>query len=172
MRTWEENKTTINQLWPQCRWTGEEGELWRGDLSRLDQDVLYDAIRDVKRSHDTLYPQLKWMLETYRELAALKKSAGVTKTKAEVKIKLDINEEENAKLVDDCMKMIDESTRADFPSVEETVLNQLKQKNGIYASAAVRLLRYARRRLLGQEETFGRVAMDGRIEPISLGVDK
>lgn len=166
MRTWEENKTSINQLWPQCRWTGEEGELWRGDLSRLDQDVLYDAIKDVKRGHDTLYPQLKWMLDTYRELASLKKSASVTKTKAEVKLKLDINEAENAKLVDDCMKLIDESTREDFPSVEKTILDALKR---MHASAALRLLKYARRRLLGQEETFGRVTKDGNIEPISFG---
>lgn len=167
MRTWEENKTSINQLWPQCRWTAEEGELWRGDLSRLDQDVLYDAIRDVKRGHDTLYPQLKWMLDTYRELASLKKSASVTKTKAEVKLKLDIDEAENAKLVDDCMKLIDESIREDFPSVEKTILDALKR---MHASAALRLLKYARRRLLGQEETFGRVTKDGNIEPISFGV--
>lgn len=167
MRTWEENKTTINQLWPQCRWTAEEGDLWRGDLSRLDQDVLYDAIRDVKRGHDTLYPQLKWMLDTYRDLAALKKSASVTKTKAEVKLKLEIDEAENARLVEDCMKMIDGSTREDFPSVEKTILDALKR---MYASAALRLLKYARRRLLGQEETFGRVTKDGNIEPISFGV--
>lgn len=170
MRTWEENKTSINQLWPQCRWTAEEGELWRGDLSRLDQDVLYDAIRDVKRGHDTLYPQLKWMLDTYRELASLKKNASVTRTKAEVKLNIEIDEAENAKLVDECVKMIDGSTREDFATAEETVLKQLKRKNGIHSSAALRLLKYARRRLLGQEEAFGRVTKDGNIEPISFGV--
>jgi hypothetical protein len=71
-RTWEQNRTAINQLWPQCQWTDEERRLWSDDLASVDQDVLYDAARNVKRNNDTLYPQLKWFRDEYRSLKRLK----------------------------------------------------------------------------------------------------
>lgn len=73
MRTWELNRQAINQLWPQCQWTDEERKLLNEDLSSIDQDVLYDALRNVKRNRDTLYPQLKWITEEYRHLDRLKR---------------------------------------------------------------------------------------------------
>jgi hypothetical protein len=71
MRTWEENKTAINQLWPMAQFTEEERRLWHDDLSGLDQAVLYDAIRNVKRNNESLYPQLKWLRDEYRHLSRL-----------------------------------------------------------------------------------------------------
>lgn len=75
MRTWDDNRAAINQLWPMVQFTDEEKRLWSEDLSRLDQVVLYDAIRNVKRTRDSLYPQLPWVLAEYRDLLRARKSA-------------------------------------------------------------------------------------------------
>lgn len=75
MRTWEENRTAINQLWPMVQFTDEEKRLWHEDLSRLDQVLLYDAIRNVKRTRDSIYPQLPWILNEYRDLSRARKAA-------------------------------------------------------------------------------------------------
>jgi len=72
MRTWDENREAVNGLWPMMQLTSEEKKLWHDDLSPLDQVVLYDAIRNVKRSHDTLYPQIKWIRDEYRTLHRMK----------------------------------------------------------------------------------------------------
>ena len=73
MRTWDENRTAINQLWPKCEWTEEERKLMHADLGGLNQEMLYDAIRNVKRNNDTLYPQLKWFRDEYRNLERLRR---------------------------------------------------------------------------------------------------
>lgn len=73
MRTWDQNRTAINQLWPLMDFKDEEKRLWHDDLSVLDQDVLYDAIRNVKRNNDSNYPHLKWIRDEYRGLERLRK---------------------------------------------------------------------------------------------------
>ena len=69
-RTWDENRETINDLWPLIELREEERKLWHDDLSPLDQDALFEAIREVKRSRDSIYPQLSWIHAAYRELRA------------------------------------------------------------------------------------------------------
>ena len=73
-RTWQQNSDAINGLWPQCQWTDEEIDLWRSDLSGLDQDALFEAIREVKRSKESLYPQLAWVHAAYREIMAARRA--------------------------------------------------------------------------------------------------
>ena len=74
-RTWEQNRDTINGLWPMAVWTPEEADLWRADLSGLDHDVLFDALREVKRSRESIYPQLAWVHAAYREIMAARRAA-------------------------------------------------------------------------------------------------
>jgi hypothetical protein len=73
-RTWEQNRDTINGLWPMAVWTPEEADLWRADLSGLDHDVLFDALREVKRSRESIYPQLAWVHAAYREVMAARRA--------------------------------------------------------------------------------------------------
>lgn len=74
-RTWEQNRDTINGLWPMAVWTPEEADLWRADLHGLDHDVLFDALREVKRSRESIYPQLAWVHAAYREIMAARRAA-------------------------------------------------------------------------------------------------
>ena len=167
MRTWDENKTAINQLWPQCQWTDEERRLWKDDLSGLDQDVLYGALRNVKRSRDTLYPQLKWILDEYRDLSWSRKRAARQTTKPEPKLDMSgINDEEDKRLSQDFVALIDMSERSQFEDIEERVLDKLPQ---MHSKSAVRVLTYARERLLGEAVRFGRVVSSGDVRPINIG---
>lgn len=147
MRTWEENKTAINQLWPQCQWTDEERRLWKDDLSGLDQEVLYDAIRNVKRTKDTLYPQLKWVLEEHRELMRARKRTASKPVDQGVKLKIDVNDEEDKQLHKDFLAFIDISTPSDFGEVETRVFDKLSKMHSL---TAIKVLKYARMRLLGE----------------------
>ena len=169
MRTWDENRGSINQLWPQCQWTDEERRLLSDDLAGLDQDVLYDALRNVKRRHDTLYPQLKWMLEAYRELMSAKKHASRPAVPKVEKINLKINEEEDRRLRDEFIVAIDGASPADFEHIEAMVLDKLPKMS---SASALRVLFYARARLLGQEQTFSRVTRSGDLTPISFATTK
>ena len=81
-RTWEDNCKAINGLWPHCEWTDEQRSLWRDDLSHLDQDVLHEALREVKRTHDSLYPQLPWVIEAYRSIVAAPRSGSPSWTRS------------------------------------------------------------------------------------------
>jgi hypothetical protein len=75
IKTWEENRALINGFWRMAMtetYSAEELALWRDDLSGLDQDTLYEAIREVKRTRDTPFPQLAWIHAAYRSIASAK----------------------------------------------------------------------------------------------------
>jgi len=165
VRTWDENKTAINQLWPSHEWSDEEAKLVREDLSPLDQPTLYDAIRNAKRKHDTPFVHLKWLLDEYRELSSGKRHALKASKPRDPKLQLDIDDENDRKLREDFVSWIDQCEPQHFDHVEETVLAKLPQMHSV---SAVRVLSYARSRLLGQSSQFGKVMDDGTIKPIEL----
>lgn len=166
MRTWDQNKTSINQLWPTCSFTDEEKRLWSDDLSGLDQDVLYDAIRNVKRTRDTQWPQLKWMLDAYRELSHAKRQAKTHRVAAEPRLNIQINEDENGRLADDFVAYIDTASPSDCPAIIDMVLDRLPK---MHSRTALRVINYAKKRLLGEEPKFGRVDDNGDVTPFGIG---
>lgn len=164
MRTWEENKTAINQLWPTHEWSDEEAKLVREDLSPLDQPTLYDAIRNAKRKHDTPFVHLKWLLDEYRQLESVKKHVTSSSKPRDPKIKLTVDDEHDRMLRDQFIAFIEECQPEHFSDVETKVLDKLPKMHSV---SAVRVLGYARARLLGQETRFSRVNKDGDIKTIS-----
>lgn len=165
MRTFEENRTAINQLWPTVKFTDEERKLWSDDLARLDQDVLYDSIRNAKRTHDGPWPQLKWVLDCYRELRLGRKQASATHVARDQKLDLHIDADEDQALAKDFVALVDVSQPADFEDVEKRVLDKLPR---MQSKTAVRVLKYARKRLLGETERFGRVTDGGDVRPFDF----
>lgn len=165
MRTWDENKEVIHQLWPQHQFTEEEAKLWREDLGSLDQAMLYDAIRNAKRTHDTAWVHLRWIVEEYNALKTARRRATHKIPKGE-KLDLKIDSAESQKLCDQFLTLIDVSQPSDFESIEKRVVAHLDK---IESAAALRVLSYARQRLLGKVQQFGRVTRDGDIEPLGFG---
>lgn len=167
MRTWEENKSAINQLWP-TQWNDEEAKLLNEDLSPLDQAMLYDAIRNTKRSHDTPFVHLKWLLDEYRSLAMARKHAIKPQRSSHEKLRLVIDDDQDKSLVKEFLAYIDIAPPGEFQEVETKVLDKLPQMHSV---SAVRVLSYARARLLGQQTQFSRVTKDGDLKPISFTME-
>jgi hypothetical protein len=165
VRTWDENKTAINQLWPSHEWSDEEAKLVREDLSPLDQPTLYDAIRNAKRKHDTPFVHLKWLLDEYRELSSSKRHALKASKPKDPKLQISIDDDLDRKLAADFVAWIDDCDPEHFGEVETRVLDKLPQMHSL---SALKVLSYARSRLLGQETQFGRVTKSGDIEPIQV----
>lgn len=161
--TWDENKALINGLWPQHEFTPEEGELFRSDLASLDQEMLADAIRNTKRHHDTAWIHLKWLLDEYRQLKQAKSKA-VRQIDRGEKLDLHIDADESHKLASQFMALIDISRPEDFDAVEGKVLDALPR---MFSKTAVRVLIYARARLLGQRPQFGTVTSKGDVRPFN-----
>ena len=165
MRTWDENRNAMNQLWPSHIWSDEELKLVREDLSPLDQPTLYDAIRNAKRKHDTPFVHLKWLLDEYRELSSSKRHALKASKPKDPKLQISIDDDLDRKLAADFVAWIDDCDPEHFGEVETMVLDKLPQMHSL---SALKVLSYARSRLLGQETQFGRVTKSGDIEPIQV----
>ena len=147
MRTWEQNKQAMNQLWPQCQWSDEERRLLKDDLSSLDHDVLYDALRNVKRTRDTLYPQLKWIMDEYRHLYRMKQfllrpAPGTSEARKPVKI----CKESDARIGSELRDVIQAATTADKQEIIDLIADKASDLK-IEMQTAYRLVRYLLERL-------------------------
>ena len=164
MKTWDSNRETINDLWPILELREEERKLWHDDLSMLDQTLLYDALRNVKRQKESAFPQLAWILAAYRELFAAR-NAITKRAKVEhvEKVKLDIDDAGDRRLADEFTFVIDNATPSEFEKIKHMVLDKL---DGMKSVTAFRLMRYARKRLLGQEPVAGKVDSEGNVSPM------
>ncbi len=155
MRTWDDNKTAINQLWPMAQFTDEEKRLWTDDLSGLDQIVLYDAIRNAKRNHDSLYPQLKWIRDEYRTLSRIasllsKKRAAPGEPKNPVRIDASVDR----RTEDELRAVVEVTTVAQFESTRDLIADKAATLK-IELATAYRLVRYLLRRLGMSRGTWG-----------------
>lgn len=148
MRTWDENKRAINQLWPRAEFTDEERRLWHDDLSPLDQDVLYDAIRNVKRASDTLYPQLKNFREEYRHLERLRRFADGRQVKGagETREIVDIDKAADERMACDLRALIDTLSPAQWQEGLDLISDKAAECK-IELGTAIRLGRYLNDRL-------------------------
>lgn len=168
-RKWDENRAAVNQLWPMMTWTEEERKLWHEDLGGLDQDVLYDALRNVKRTRDSNYPHLSWVLDSYRDMETQRKrlaSAAAKAAPAEPKLNLEIGDDEDHRLREDFIHAIENAHPHEFRDIETMVLDNLPR---MHSHSAIRVLAYARARLLGEQPMLSRVTKDGNTQPLAIG---
>ncbi|MEY3205040.1 MAG: hypothetical protein RLZZ21_1371 [Planctomycetota bacterium] len=160
-RTWQQNSDAINGLWPHCQWTDEEIDLWRSDLSLLDQDVLFEAIREVKRSRDTLYPQLAWVHAAYRPLAAARRAAEKASAAREpvcVGEKLEIDANESRRLAAEIGAEIEAAAPADVDAILAKIEANVDRMDAV--TAARLAWRAGRRRQIAGPEPIARPGDD------------
>jgi hypothetical protein len=162
-RTWEQNRTALNQLWPTWKVTDEERSLWSDDLSPLDQDVLYDAIRNVKRTHDAPWPQLKWVLDAFRDLDYQRKQLTRRYVKAEPKLKVEVDDAKDAKLVEEFKSYIECGTPGEYRDIQDRILDKLPH---MHALSVMRLLRYTTARFFPDRIEMCRVTREGDLVPM------
>jgi len=141
MRTWDENRRAISELWPMMEWTNEEKKLWIDDLSGLDQVVLYDAIRNVKRTHDTNYPQLQWICEEYRTLQRLKANAERTGKPHQPRELQKVDSSDDERYREELMEVIRLCVPSDFDTIRDLIADKAA-KLKIEMSTSQRLIRF------------------------------
>ncbi len=147
MRTWDDNKTAINGLWPMMQLTDEEKRLWHDDLQPLDQVVLYDAIRNVKRNNDTLYPQLKWMRDEYRTLHRMRQlSDRRSKPSGEPRKVVRIDKRDDDRMASDLRAYIDDCTPGQWREAVDFIADKAAAER-LELTTAFRLCRYLNERL-------------------------
>lgn len=145
-RTWDDNRRAINQLWPMMEFTEEEKRLWHDDLSGLDQGVLYDAIRNVKRNNDTHYPQIKWVRDEYRTLSRLANVASKRPAPSEQYEKPKYDDELDRKIGDELRCVVESATAADYcPTI--SLIAEKAAVATIRMPTAFRLVSYLNERL-------------------------
>jgi hypothetical protein len=168
VRTWDENKQAINQLWPMAQFTEEERRLWHDDLSGLDQGVLYDAIRNVKRNTESLYPQLKSMRDEYRHLNRLVQYVNRPTASGEKREIVNIDKEEDKRFRDELRILIESAQPSDFWPTIDVVANKAAEKK-IEMATAYGLVRYAIERLGMDDKSGGRIQHDAITGPVLGG---
>lgn len=147
MRTWDQNRAAINQLWPHCKWTDEERVLWHDDLHRLDQVVLYDAIKNVKRNNESMYPQLKWVREEYRQLHRLKTFSEKKRlATTEPRQIVNIDKAADAAMREELKAVVEMTTPDQFQSTVDLIADKAACLK-IEMATAFRLVSYLLRRL-------------------------
>jgi len=168
VRTWDENKQAINQLWPMAQFTDEERRLWHDDLSGLNQDVLYDAIRNVKRNNESLYPQLKWLRDEYRHLNRLVQYVNRPSASGEKREIVSIDKCENKRFKDELRMLIECAQPSDFQSTIDVIADKAAEKR-IEMATAYGLVQYAIERLGMDEKSGGRIRHDAVAGPVVGG---
>jgi hypothetical protein len=136
-RTYEQNVDVINGLWPQCHWTDEEIDLWRSDFAGCDQDVLFEAIREVRRSKESLYPQLVWVHQAYRKLLADRLAAAreaAPKTPAFTGDRLEIDPAESRRLAAEIAAEIDAALPGDVAAILAKITSMTDRMDAVVAS--------------------------------------
>jgi hypothetical protein len=157
VRTWDENKTAINQLWPLAQFTDEEKRLWNDDLSGMDQIVLYDAIRNAKRNHDSLYPQIKWIRDEYRTLSRIASLiSGRRAAPGEPRQRVHIDANVDRKTEDELRAVVEITTASEFESTRDLIADKASQLK-IEMATAYRLVRYLLQRLGMSRGTWGNI---------------
>lgn len=164
-RTWDDNRTAINQLWPVAQFTDEEKRLWSDDLSGLDQETLYDAIRNAKRTHDSVYPQLKWILDAYRELTNLRRAALRLSQPREKKTEWNIDDDGDRQARNEMIEWVDRAEPSEYQAIHDAVFAHGTFER-LHSITALRIVMYAKQRLLGIEPQFGRVDDSGTVTPV------
>ena len=118
----------------------------RQDLSHLDQDILWDAIRNAKRNHDTPFVHLKWLLDEYRSISRLRKLAAVKTTTSEPRQLVQIDSGENARMRAELAIVVDQATAEDYQTVVDLIAEKASQLK-IEMTTAFSLVKYLQERL-------------------------
>lgn len=146
MRTWDDNRGAINGLWPMAEFTDEERRLWHDDLSQLNQDVLYDAIRNVKRKYESLYPQIKHVREEYRAIDRVRRLATRVVSNGDYREPVVIDKDTNDRIGQELRALVDSATPADIDGTVRIIADKAS-KLEIEMATAFSLVRYLHERL-------------------------
>lgn len=173
MRTYEDNVEAINQLWQAFTPTHELRQLFREKLSKLDQAVLYEAIKQAKVDNEGPWPAIKWFTVAYAEVQRKRReSTPKTMEKHTRTILPDIDTEQEKRLVADFQLAIQGCNDEGFKHLEGMILDKMSKELLLSSLSTHRLLHSLQVHLgYGAATGLSRVTKDGDLEPMQPTID-
>ena len=174
MRTYEDNVEVINELWQTFNPTHELRQLFRERLSKYDQDLLYEAIKQARVDNDGPWPAIKWFAQAYGECQRRRvnqkvhwREASPASRKPSAKTSVqgpDADEERN--LIRDFHAVIDDCTDEGFHDLDKRILD--KYEAGLLTSENAYLLcRALRVHLFGEGPGLSRITPAGDLAALT-----
>jgi len=163
--SYDDNRSLIRGLWPNAEITETMASLFRERLSRLDQEVLAEAIKAARvdsRWHTPELGEILGQYEKFRRIAAVAKPVATQHQKRPKVPEVDPAVEQRVQR--DAMTVIREATLSD----EECIANAIWARweaNEIGSNIACRLLTELKLKLY-PGPCLSRITKDGEIVPL------
>lgn len=125
MRTYDDNVEVINELWQSFTPTHELRQLFRERLQKLEQDVLYEAIKQAKVDNEGPWPAIKWFTAAYNEIKRKQIQSAPHKPSQYIRhIIPDVDVAEENRLVSEFCAAIEGCTDEGFTSMRDMILDK------------------------------------------------
>ena len=172
MRTWHDNAKAINQLWQTFQPSDELRMLFRDTFDKLDQDVLYVAIRNARADNDGPWPQIKWITSAYAEEQSKRRRASrPAAVERREPTKFDVPEKSDEQtLLDQIRQYIGVCREDQFREIESRILSKL-DAGKLSMHGAFSVLMDLRRKVFGDGPGLSVVTLDGELRPLSPLID-
>lgn len=172
MRTWNDNAKAINQLWQTFQPSDELRVLFRDTFQKLDQDVLYIAIRNARADNDGPWPQIRWITSAYAEEQSKRRRASrPAAVEHREPTKFAVPDKSAEQTLLDHMRQYIASCREDqFREIESRILDKLSA-GALSMTGAYGVLMDLRRKVFGEGPGLSVVTLDGELRPFSPLID-
>jgi hypothetical protein len=171
MRTYEDNVETINELWQTFMPTHELKQLFREQLSKLNQDVLYLSIKRAKVDNEGPWPAIKWFTTAYADVQRKLREAGEVREVAYKPIKNTlpkVDGDAEAKLVSDFRLAIQDCGDQGFVALHDMIVDRVGRCEIGLANGA-RLCNELREHVFGPSVGLSRVDKSGDLQSLPVG---
>jgi len=172
MRTYEDNVEVINQLWQSFSPTQELRQLFRERLHKLDQGVLYEAIKQAKVDNEGPWPAIKWFTTAYAECNRKRRWTLEEKRASQTGVRNVIPQPDTdaeKKLVRDFYAAIEGCDDQGFRDLDALILKKYDE-HLLSSVSAFRLCRQLRLHVLGDSAGLSKVTSSGDIVPLEPGL--
>lgn len=171
MRTYDDNVEVINELWQSFAPTHELRQLFRERLEKLDQNVLYEAIKQAKVDNDGPWPAIKWFTSAYNEIKRKQLQSAPHKPSQYVRnIIPDVDVAEENRLVSEFCAAIEGCNDEGFIGLREMILD----KYDAHLLSSLNAHRLCRQLLVHLGYVVGaglsQVGKSGELSPLSMDV--
>lgn len=171
MKTYEDNVEVINQLWQSFTPTHELRQLFRERLHRLDQDILYEAIKQAKVENDGPWPSIKWFTSAFSDIQKKQLQSAPYKPSRYVRNVIpDVDAESEKVLIAEFCAAIEGCTDEGFYEMEKLILDKY-DASLLSSLSAFRLLRQLLIHLgYGVGSGLSRVGKHGETSPLEMNM--
>lgn len=171
MRTYEDNVATINELWQAFEPTHELRQLFSEQLGKLDQNILYRAIKRAKVDNEGPWPAIKWFTAAYVDIQRKIRESVIKPTEAHYSRTANtlprVDGDAEAKLVADFRLAIQDCDDQGFTALHDMIVDKAGRCE-IGMANGMRLCNELREHVFGPSVGLSRVDGVGDLQSLSV----